>query len=58
MFNLFKKKTELELLQQEFEKLMAESHKLSTVNRALSDQKRVEAEKVSEKIEQLIQIGI
>lgn len=58
MFNLFKKKTELETLQEAYEKLLAESHRLSTVNRAASDAKRAEAEAIADKIEQLLQTGI
>jgi hypothetical protein len=58
MFNLFKKKTELETLQETYEKLLAESHRLSTVNRAASDAKRAEAEAIADKIEQMLQTGI
>jgi len=58
MFNLFKKKTEMEILQETYEKLLAESHRLSTVNRAASDVKRSEAEAIADKIEQLLQTGI
>ena len=46
MFGLFKKKSKKELLNEKYKKLMAESHKLSTVDRAKSDQKFAEAEKV------------
>ncbi|MEL6275883.1 MAG: Lacal_2735 family protein [Bacteroidota bacterium] len=51
MFNLFKKKSKLEVLQQKYEKLMQEAHKLSTSNRAASDEKHAEAQKVLEQIE-------
>ncbi len=46
MFKLFKKKTEREKLQERYRKLLKESHRLSTVNRKLSDQKAYEAEEV------------
>ena len=39
MFGLFKKTSELEKLQKQYEKLMADWHKLSTTNRAESDKK-------------------
>ena len=41
---LFSKKTKAEILQQEYQKLQHESYKLSTVNRAKSDQKMAEAQ--------------
>ena len=44
MFGLFKKKTEVEKLQEKFSKLMEESHKLSTINRSESDKKYAEAD--------------
>lgn len=46
MFKLFKKKSEKEILQKKYEKLMKESHGLSTTNRKLSDEKVFEAEEV------------
>ena len=51
MFGLFKKTSELEKLQKKYEKLMADWHKLSTTNRAESDKKYAEAQKVLEQIE-------
>ena len=39
MFGIFKKTSELEKLQKQYEKLMADWHKLSTTNRAESDKK-------------------
>ncbi|MGO4918791.1 Lacal_2735 family protein [Maribacter spongiicola] len=53
MFGLFKKKSEKEILQSEYEKLLKESYTLSTTNRKLSDQKTFEADEIMKKIEQL-----
>jgi len=53
MFGLFKKKTEVEKLQEKFSKLMEESHKLSTVNRSESDKKYAEADAIAKQIEAL-----
>jgi len=53
MFGLFKKKTEKEKLQVQYEKLLKESYDFSTTNRKLSDQKSFEAEEVIKKIEKL-----
>ena len=52
MFGLFKGKSEVEKLQKQYEKLMAESHKLSTVDRMAADEKFAEAEEVAKKIEE------
>ena len=51
MFGLFKKKSEKDKLYDQYEKLLAESHRLSTIDRAASDAKRAEAEEVIQKIE-------
>ncbi|MBC2846188.1 Lacal_2735 family protein [Winogradskyella flava] len=51
MFGLFKKTSEIDKLQKQYEKLMADWHKLSTTNRAESDKKYAEAQKVLERIE-------
>ena len=53
MFGLFKKKTEKEKLQDQYQKLMAEAHKLSTVDRKASDQKTAEADEVMKRLEAL-----
>lgn len=53
MFGLFKKKSEKEKLQAQYEKLLKESYNLSTTNRKLSDQKVYEAEQVMNQIEKL-----
>ena len=51
MFGLFKKKSEKEKLEDQYEKLLAEAHKLSTINRTASDAKAAEADVVLRKIE-------
>lgn len=55
MFGLFKKKSEKEQLQTEYEKLLKEAYSLSTTNRKLSDQKTYEASEVLKKIDQIEQ---
>jgi hypothetical protein len=52
MFKLFKKKTEVEKLTIEYQKLLAEAHKLSTISRSLSDRKIAEANEILEQIKQ------
>nr|MBX2829459.1 Lacal_2735 family protein [Flavobacteriaceae bacterium] len=46
MLGLFKKKSEKQKLQEQYEKLLKEAHRLSTSNRKLSDQKVFEAEEI------------
>ncbi|MDG1333711.1 MAG: Lacal_2735 family protein [Crocinitomicaceae bacterium] len=53
MFKLFKKKTELEKLNDQYAKLMKEAHALSTVDRKKSDEKVAESEKVLTRINEL-----
>jgi len=53
MFGLFKKKSEIEKLNIQYKKLLAEAHKLSTSNRQLSDSKMAEANEVLKQIELL-----
>ncbi len=55
MFGLFKKKTEKEKLQQQYDTLMKEWHSLSTVNRSESDKKYAEAQEIMTKLESLNQ---
>ena len=55
MFGLFKKKSEMELLQKKYKKLQEEAYKLSTVNRTASDKKQAEAEEVLDQIKKLEQ---
>ena len=52
MFGLFKKDP-IKKLQKEYEQLMSESFKLSTVDRKASDLKRDEAEQIAKRIEEL-----
>lgn len=51
MFGRFKKKTEKEKLQAEYEKLLKKSFELSTVNRAESDKIAAQADELGRKIE-------
>lgn len=51
MFGIFKKKSEIEILQKEYAKLMKEAFELSKINRSDSDKKYAEAEEVMKKIE-------
>jgi hypothetical protein len=52
MLNLFKKDPKKKLNKQ-YQKLMQEGYKLSTVNRRLSDQKYAEADKLLKELESL-----
>ncbi len=53
MFGLFKKKSEIDVLQKKYEKLMSQWHELSSINRAESDKKYAEAEEILKKIDVL-----
>ena len=53
MFGLFKKKSELEKLQESYKKIMEEAYKLQPINRTDSDKKYLEADNVLKKIEQI-----
>ena len=53
MFGLFRKKSEKENLQAQYERLMKEAFNLSTTNRKLSDEKVYEADAVMKRLEQL-----
>ena len=53
MFGLFKKKTETEKLQQQYDKLLREAYLLSTTNRKMSDQKTFEANEIMKEMEAL-----
>lgn len=53
MLNLFKKTTERDRLVKAYRKLLEESFRLSTSNRAASDKKRAEAEELLKKLEAL-----
>ena len=53
MLGLFKKKNEKDKLYDKYEKLLAESHRLSTIDRTASDAKRAEAEEIIQQIEDM-----
>ncbi len=53
MFNLFKKKSEIEVLEATYKRLMQEAYKLSTSNRTQSDAKYAEADAIMNKIQVL-----
>lgn len=53
MFGFFKKKTEVEKLQEKYKSLMIEWHALSSINRSESDKKYAEAELIAKQIEAL-----
>jgi hypothetical protein len=53
MFGLFKKKSQIEKLQEKYASLMKESFMLSKSNRSASDKKVAEAECVLNEIEKL-----
>ena len=55
MFNLFKKKSEIEVLKEQYKKVMEEAYKLSTINRTESDAKYAEADRIMNKIQSLQQ---
>ena len=53
MFGIFKKKTEKEKLQEQYDKLLKEAYTLSSTNRKMSDQKTFEANEILEQLEKL-----
>tara|TARA_B100000795_G_scaffold58287_1_gene38772 strand:+ start:2361 stop:2534 length:174 start_codon:yes stop_codon:yes gene_type:complete len=53
MFGLFKKKSEVEKLQDSYKKLMEEAYKFQSINRVDSDKKYLEADNVLKKIEEI-----
>lgn len=53
MFKLFKKKTEKEKLEDKYDSLMKDWHRLSTIDRTASDKKYAEAQEVLQKLESL-----
>lgn len=53
MFGLFKKKSEIEKLQEAYSKKLSEAHKMSTSNRAAADKLSAEAEEIAKKIDEL-----
>ena len=55
MFGIFKKKSQLDKLQEQYKKLLEESYKLSATNRSESDKKQAEAQNILQQIEILQQ---
>jgi hypothetical protein len=53
MFGLFKKKSELDKLQEEYSKHMKDYHSLSTTDRTASDKAYAKAEEIGKKMDQL-----
>ncbi len=53
MFGLFKRRSEIEKLEDKYERLLKEAYTLSTSNRRLSDSKTAEANEVLKQIELL-----
>ncbi|MBA3986355.1 MAG: Lacal_2735 family protein [Flavobacteriales bacterium] len=51
MFSLFKKKSQEEILNEKYKKLLKEAYELSTTNRSASDKKQAEAQAILEEIE-------
>ena len=53
MFNFFKKKTKMQKLKDKYRKLLEEAYNLSKYNRAKSDAKTAEANRVLSEIEMI-----
>lgn len=53
MFGLFKKKSEVEKLQDQYKRKMKEGYDLQSIDRSASDQKYVEADQILQKIDAL-----
>jgi hypothetical protein len=53
MFGLFKKKSEVDKLQEKYKKLMEEAYKLQSISRSDSDKKYSDADNILKKIEAL-----
>lgn len=53
MFGLFKKKSEVEKLQDLYKRLLEDAYKLQSINRSDSDQKYADADTILRKIELL-----
>lgn len=54
MFKLFKKKTELEKLDEQYANLMKEAHVLAASDRKASDKKVAEAQIVADRIQEIM----
>jgi hypothetical protein len=57
MFGFFKKKSQVEILNEKYKKLQKEAYELSTVNRMQSDLKQAEALEILKEIEALEKAG-
>lgn len=53
MFGLFKRKSKIEKLELKYRRLLEEAHKLSTINRSMSDTKTFEANQVLKEIDRI-----
>lgn len=53
MFGLFKKKSEIEKLQDSYSNMLSDAYKLSHSNRTASDKLLYEAEQIAKKIDEL-----
>lgn len=53
MLGLFRKKSKEHTLQKEYETLMQESYRLSSINRSKSDAKYAQAQGIADQIDQL-----
>jgi len=53
MFKFLRKKTPVEKLQDQYKKLMSEWHDLSSIDRAASDEKYLQAQRVLEEIDKI-----
>ena len=53
MFGMFKKKSEVEKLEDQYKKKMKEGYNLQPIDRSASDQKYMEADQILKKIELL-----
>ena len=53
MFGIFKKKSEIEKLENLYKKKMKEGYDLQSIDRSASDKKYVEADQILKKIESL-----
>lgn len=53
MFKFLRKKTPIEKLQDQYKKLMSEWHDLSSIDRAASDEKYLQAQRVLDEIDKI-----
>ena len=53
MFKFLRKKTPVEKLQDQYKKLMSEWHDLSSIDRAASDEKYLQAQKILDEIDKI-----